>query len=327
MLSEKVDVAFEEKKLMEGSKYTKELGTAIEDKVNPETVIYLLKNQLVDAGIINHNLRRVISMLIWKLNLDKTTMSVKAEIGSSLQKTVDALEGLLKESSERDDTWRHRAEKLDFDIAQLKQQLAGKRVPHGPSGSFLFRPKIKKSVNRKMNRRQDACECSVRHLPCNDSSPVLHPPPKRLLSNQNLASKFSDAYRAKAEVDDKPQVIMVDEAGLTPDSGSNAGSRRHAELEDVTSPMRFSRVTVEGKDTNYCAELENSLKEAQIEQRWHKTLSDLLMDELLKCREQIKMLRDEVSKTESSAEKAIKDESLNWGNVTSNLKVSDRGEI
>ncbi len=324
MLADKVDVPLEEKKLMACSKYTKELGTAVEDNVNPETMIYLLKNQLVETGIINHNLRRVISMLIWKLSMEKTTTNVKAEIGSALQKSVDALEGLLKESSERDETWKRRVEKLDFDISQLKLQLGTtKKTPHGLSGSVLFlRPRIKKAVNRKVSRRPEA-DGSVRHLKHNEFLQAAREP-KRLLSNQALElSKFGDALRAARcgpDADERPQVVEVNETDLAPFEGWN--SHKNADANgSISKGSKGMQQPEPGRDSNEFAELENALKEAQIEQRWHKTLSDLLMEELLKCREQIKMLKEQVEKTEESAEKAIKDEAQNWSAVTTNLKV------
>jgi len=50
--------------LIRGSKYAERLGSAVvEGNISNETIIFLLKNELIDAAIINHNLKRVISML------------------------------------------------------------------------------------------------------------------------------------------------------------------------------------------------------------------------------------------------------------------------
>ncbi len=310
MFMNKVVVPLEETKLLETSKYSTELYNAVEDKkVNPETVAYLLKNQLVEAGITNHNLKRVISLLLWKLSIQHATNSVKGEMGASLQKTIDSLEGLLRENSARSELWKRKLEKLEFDLAQIQLQVqrGGARANKGLSGSVLIpRPRIKKPINKKNFRKQDSDE-NQKEIG-SDSARHLREIPKRLLSNQG--GDFTQLSTFGRELDNFG-------ASETPAFTKQCSWNAKLRAENRASKIGTETVTKEAYH-----ELEETLKEAQIEQRWNKTLSDLLMEELLKCREQIKGLSEQIAKIEKSAEDAIKDESENWSRVTNILKAN-----
>jgi len=261
----KINFSLDEKKLLLNSEYSAQLCSAVEDGVNPETLIYLLKNKLIEASLVNRNLSRIINILQYKLLTERTTANVKTEMGDTLQKTVDSLESLLKETVQRSEQTKHKLEKFDYDLERMKfciQQAVFKR-DSALLVSGINRPKIVKPINVMALRNRDDISGgsgSVRHAP------------KRIFSG-----KFS---------------LFQKEA-------------------NAVEPVNNTRNS----------ELENALKEAQIEQKWSKTLSDLLMEELAKCRTQIDSLKMHLQSLEKSSERAIQQETENWINLTHTLKV------
>ncbi len=338
-------VALDEKMLMATSKYATQLGEAVEDSVNPETIIYLLKNQLVDTAISNHNMKRVISLLIWRLNAERATTSIKSEMGSAMQKTIDSLELLMSKSSEKRQAWKQRLEKLDYDISCLKQQLESW---HSGGGDLLGtltmvgKPRLRKPINKRAFNRQGTWRMPDSSGRC--ASRLFSPrrSPQRQMSgldfsgameqSTHVVSSFKDALKATAEppkgtdtpAKDVPHVAM-EQIKLIPPPVS-AGNFGEPELVATRIRPEFTDMNAAG-DREEAEKLERNLHEVQIELAWHKALSDLLMEELGKTREKADVLRGQVAEIKESAEQAVKDENDNWRMTTENLKVNYDKEL
>ncbi|MDR3548404.1 MAG: hypothetical protein P4M11_09110 [Candidatus Pacebacteria bacterium] len=124
-----MQLGIEQTKLAEHSKYAESVGSAVvEGEMSHETMNYLLKNQLIDASIINHNLKRVISLLTWKLHVERTTAGIRSETARVLQKTVNSLESLLSRSGIKHQAIRKRIEKLGYELDQLRDQISSQCI-------------------------------------------------------------------------------------------------------------------------------------------------------------------------------------------------------
>jgi len=116
------------KQLMNSSKYATTINSAIADEqISTETLNYLLRIQLIDASVINHNLRRVVSSLIRKLQIERADARIKSERCKVLQKSVDSLEALLRKTSVNHQNWKDKMDKLDYEIDSLKHQLESQK--------------------------------------------------------------------------------------------------------------------------------------------------------------------------------------------------------
>ena len=133
--------------MLSKTKYTKKLKSAVKDGVNPETIIYLLKNQLVDANIFNHNLKRVVSFLVWKLKIEQSNSLFKSEMINALKKEVDSLEKLMQSHSEARQQWRTQLDKYDYDIMCLMDALESRKT-EGGANLPTVRPYLKRSINK-----------------------------------------------------------------------------------------------------------------------------------------------------------------------------------
>jgi len=281
---------------LKNSKYSAELGAAVEDNVNPETIIYLLKNQLLDAAIFNHNLKRVISFLIWKLSVERANANLKAEMGEALQKTVNSLEDLLKKYAERRQTWKQQLDKYDYDIMCLKNQLDSRRFADFTFLGSSNKPRLRKAINKRLFMRQSnnkldgTCRATINRL----FSPMGKCDPQRQLSGTDFTRAFEAIGAAKSKFN---AVIVGTETGK---------NEQHTEM---------------GVKEEQITKLDGELHEAQIELAWHKALDDLLIEELKKTRGKLDILRNQMNEIKSSAERAIKDENENWKCITDSLKV------
>ena len=274
----------DDKNLLKTTKYSVELGAAVEDNVNPETTIYLLKNQLVEAAIFNHNLKRVISFLIWKLNVERANASIKSEMGNVLQKTVNSLEELMKKYTEKRQYWKQQLDKYDYDIMYLKNQLECRKG----EGTVVcpIKPRLRKTINKQLFLRQNTVKIMDATTRCRGGWMV------------SPSAAATGTIRRLSGLD----FTKLSEALCRP------GRCEHQEGAKVDS-IGGSR------------EIEGELHEAKIEMAWNKTLSDLLIEELKKTRDKLEALKQRVSEIKESAEQAIKDGDYNWKTITECLKV------
>ncbi len=286
----------------------------MEGSVNPETIIYLLKNQLVEAAICNHNLKRVISLLIWKLNVERANVSIRSEMGTALQKTVDSFERLMAQSSEKRHAWKQQLEKLDYDISCLRQQLESWRASGGELLCPSAKPRLRKPINKRVFNHQStwmipdsAGRCASR----------LFSPPQRRMSGMGFGRDQSPRMRPVSSFKDRLQPPAA--------AGTPIGDCVATEVKAFPTPNTGGAIKPEmtemGAGREEADKLERNLQEARSELAWHKALSDLLMEELTKTRQKADVLREQVADIKDSAEQTIKDESSNWQMTTEKLKV------
>ncbi len=329
----------DDKQIMSTSKYAASLDSAVvSGYVSPDTIIYLLKNQLIDASILNHNLKRVVSLLAWKLHVEKSVAAVKGDLGNMLQKTVDSLEVLLTSSSARHQTMRRRLEKLDYEISLLKQQCGFKRS-FVYAGSFLAgsKPRLRKPIKKLGALKQSAFARSesrgLRLLKRGVYTPVSFLGAPKELRWEDVCRPQISGGKKPLEDDGRPQVAEMNEEDektlileldatvrsrpTEPPRPSYYNSKRMMEL-GVTPQAAGEEVEIRGEEMEA---LEHGLRDAQIDLAWHKEMTDLLMKELAKSREQVTTLKNQVADIKLSSEQVIQDENRNWKMVTDSLKV------
>ena len=142
-----MEIKLEEKSLMQACKYSKELSSAVvEGCASPDTMIFLLKNKLIDAGIMNHNLKRVISLLIWKLHVERASSNIKGELGKVFQTTIDSLQDLVNSTTEKHLAWKKKMESLEYDFENLHDSIRKKLSFTGGNFSFAVKPRIRKPI-------------------------------------------------------------------------------------------------------------------------------------------------------------------------------------
>ncbi len=313
-----------EKILLSSSKYAAALNSDLEQQnVAPETCIYLLKGQLVDAAIFNLNLRRVISMLIWKLHVERAGANIKAEMGRVLQQSVDSLEDILKKSSGMHQTWRERFEKLDYDISLLQQQLSTKTYEASSRNLASFiapKPHIRKTIQRPSlmpPQRKALAEGS-------NSNP---PSPKRAKSKTPMGRTDEDGVPQICvinEVDEESLFEVAKQPATSQDAGGKlvppgfGGASGRSSFKPPTPSARAEQQVSKSE----IEVLRRTCQEAQIELAWNRTLGDLLMTELNKTREQSETMRKQVVEIRESSEQLVQDESRNWQKIADSLKVS-----
>lgn len=314
-------VYLDEKKLKSESIYAIELDSEIVDSARPETTVYLLKNQLVEAAILNHNLMRVVKLLIWKLNVERASTCIKSEIIQVLQKTVSSLEDLLSKSTAKSQMMKEKIEKFNAKIAQLKQQLEVKKGAPNLLGSFHgAKPMVRRLLSKKSILKglrgigNDLANKNFNTL----LNPMQYMSPARRISNNDLLLSHAFEFgrkNIKKDDDDCPQFKEIKEIEL-----DNKESREPTNKQDnLGSRMNYESIDI--KNTEEQAKYESELKEARNEVAWHKTLSDLLMEELIKTREQATTYKNQASEIKNSAEQAVQDENRNWQIIIKSLKV------
>jgi len=338
LFNQKSELFLEEKKLMSTSKYAETLDSAvIEGKVSPETIIYLLKNQLIDAAILNHNLQRVVSLLAWKLYVEKSAASLKNEINAMLQKTVNSLESLLTKTSTKHQTMKRKLEKLDYEITQLKlQQISHRSI----MGSFVTnsninnnRPKVRKPIKRLSALKHTAFGITEsRILKIRPAGLIT---PMGMISSHSKELRWDDVCRSrvKEEMSSKfknlPPMTEEDEQPKTAEMNEDDEKKIQEIVAGKKSPIRKLDLMGEENTSNYDRHqeiehlefLEHGLRDAQIDLAWHKALTDLLMEELVKTREQANSFKKQISEIKVSSEQVVQDENRNWKMITDSLKV------
>jgi hypothetical protein len=333
-------LTLDEHKLMASSKYGSGLGTVVEDSISPQTVIYLLRSQLVDAAILNHNLKRVVAFLVWKLNVERANAIIKADLAHILQESVDSLQGLLAQSCEKRNNLALRLEKLGYSLEQLKQQLETHRHSVAPSGPFvMLKARIRKPYGLRLPMRRDTSalgDC-ISRLRAGGASQNF---PRRLLSNQALGGSLLGSCTKLGKVDEgnrgQFKEIKEEDEATTPmhrdaeEPGRPSISEKM--VERPTSPFRMASLGGGcdpenlGKpsllDASKQEQLVTNMHDTQIELAWQKTLSQLLMSELMKTREQAQNYLKQVVGIKATAEQAVHQENSNWKKITDTLKVS-----
>ena len=192
-------------------------------------------------------------------------------------------------------------ESLDYEIAQLKLQLEAHK---GRGNSLLVpRPQVRKPIRKlslmKRSFFGSSNEYGLRFIRNSICMPlgIID-----LKDSREEVSKNKDKVAIKLSEDDgKPQIAEMNEE----------------EERKIDEESRKKRLGV-GTDIEM---LGHGLRDAQIDLDWHRTLTDLLMDELVKTREQANAFKRQIAEIKLSSEQVIQDESRNWKLVTDSLKV------
>ena len=323
----KTDLKLDAKRLLSACKYAETIGTAVVDGyVSPETLNYLLRNQVIDAAIMNHNLKRVVSLLVWKLQVERANVNTKNEMCKILQKTVSSLEDLLKKSSIKHQAWKKRVEKLDYEIEVLKQYAEVKKT----FNNFpIVKTRIRKPISRLSIMRRGTFK------------PVQVFSPGRKTSCQTLGGLLEEKCRVSqtTEENGEPQIAEMNEEeeqklqqvidsrykGVcteqkTPIRQGN-GCLLNVDLSKATVGHKGQSIVCSSFRVEQVEQLESNMQELQIELAWHKTLTDLLMTEVMQSRDQEKTLTNEIKEVRASSEQAIQDENRNCQMILSSLKV------
>ncbi len=311
-------IILDEKTLLKSTQYAAELESAVGDSVNPETTIYLLKNQLIEAAIFNHNLKRVVSFLIWRLNVERANASIKGEMGTALQKTVHSLEDLLKKYSEKRHQWKQELERFDYDIMCLKNQLESRKggdctTTFGAAG----KPRLRKAINKREFMRQSTCRLLDGTGRCLGMmfSPRARAAPQRQMSGTDFTKLAEAAGGGKTSTHKVVNAIPLSSFGA-------AAAEQSTKPEPDKIVIAAAPVVPEEVAGNANNKLESELHEAKLELACSKTLADLLSEELDKTRGKLSTLRGQIGDITQSAEQAIKDENNSWKTITDSLKVT-----
>lgn len=282
---------------MSNGKYAKTLEEAvIEGCVSKETIVYLLKNQLLESVILNQNLKRVVSLLAWKLHVEKANSSIKTELGNMLQKTVTSLENLLTNACKKSQGMRRRLEKLDYEINELKEKVNNNTILHHEQ-PYIRRLRIRKPIrmatgspdnNKIAGGSPKSRFISVCHMREGEDK-------KR--NFQNVATQSIEHEEKVEENEVKP---IIEEALQTIGEGNIVGANR------ISNEIEYLHM-------NY--------HEAQTELSWHKEIIDQLKLELKKSREQVVVLSEQVTEIKVSSERMIQKENKNWEQLIKTLQV------
>jgi hypothetical protein len=338
-------MALEDTKLMAGSRYGASLGSAVvEGYVSPDTIIYLLKSQLIDSAIWNHNLKRVISFLTWKLQVEECTARAKIETEHMHQRIIESLENLLTGTDARHQALKRRLDQLDYDLNQIKTQVSAPKQT-GALGSLLVpRPRLLKpfkqatatATKRCTFIRSETCHRRMRPL-------GLWTPAANIQGAQEPC--WEDVERPRAGLkslfepgddDGRPQVAEISEEDerrlllemqrpkADAETGKNVlGSQRKSQFSIRLKESRPDGEEPRPEDSivGDLEALEHSLRDTQQDLLWHKTLSGLLREELVQRRQETDQLRQQISDIKASSERAIQDENANWQTINTALKV------
>ena len=132
--------------MLSKTNYTEKLKLAVSSGVKPETIIYLLKNQLIDASIFNHNLKRIICFLTWKLKIEESNEQLNLGIIKVLETEVSSLEKLMQNHSETRNQWQAQLEKFDYNIMCLAEILDSWKS--NKDNATSNNPQFKKNIRR-----------------------------------------------------------------------------------------------------------------------------------------------------------------------------------
>jgi len=280
LFSNNQQIALSEDALLKTSKYADSIGAAVEEgKLSCETMNYLLKNQLLDSAIINHNLRRVISLITWKLLVKNVDAAIKTESAKVLQKTVDSLEAALENATKKYQGISQKLDELDYEMRTMRdfyefhKEFLGNSTPTKPRlkkhiknlpnvGSFIQRP-IKKSE-------------TVRKNSCNEL--------KKAIAAANIASTFKENSKInECLIDYNWQKTL---AGLLMEELKNAREQISVYKQQVYDTKKSAEQLIQDEDKNWqqiTANLkENYDNELTRKQKEIAQLHDLLAQWIMK---------------------------------------------
>ena len=261
----------------------------------------MLKNQIIEATIANHNLKRVISILAWKLHIEKTNANIKSELAHLLQKSVNSLEDFLAKSSAKHQAWKKTIDKLDYEIEQLKQHDF-----RNSSASFaLIRARIRKPISKNSFLKFSKMPIEARESRVAVFQPLRLGNALRITgpSIKPTEGQNNSAQVQITEEDGEPQVVEMneeEEKRLQQEIDkryANIGlhkkieEKKESRVSESPKTKMINNVVTEFQvpasfANDYFNKQEANMQEMQIELDWHKTLNNLLLEEVEKTREQ-----------------------------------------
>ena len=198
-------------------------------------------------------------------------------------------------TSDKHQIMKRKLEMLDYEISQLKLTSHKSFV-----GSFLAKPHVKKPIKNNSKCGQlEKQNIKGRRLIMPDPYP-----PIELLCCQE-SEVHLDRKNNVTEDDGKPII-------------AEANEEDEKKIDEFHAQKKFK---FEDNDLGKLETLEHGLRNAQMDLAWHKTLTDLLMEELIKTREQANVFKEQITNIKISSEKVIQDENKNWKIATDSLKV------
>jgi len=112
-----VRLPMHDKDIMKQTKYGEAVSsTIIKNSTAPNTINYILKQNLLEATIINENLVRVISLLNWKLINEVSSNRIKEDSIKMLEKSVEDLHEILEKTRKSHHHIRKKINKLEFTL-------------------------------------------------------------------------------------------------------------------------------------------------------------------------------------------------------------------
>lgn len=295
---------------MSPSKYAESLASTIVGNMSSDTIIFFLKNQLMEAANLNHNLKRVISLLVWKLNIEKMSVNIHEIMEKNASKSVISYQKLIANSSVKHENINSKLDKLSYEITLLKETLCSQKACIPRYGSFYgFQRKLRKSIKiQPLKIIPFSCEKKTSKT----ISKGMVKPFKEFL--------FGEVANQKTLEEGQPQIEVMNETEEK-EMEKDAATRRSS-MNKIFKPSKdsFELHNAIGENPDIEA-LERNLRDAQFDISWHKSLTSLLMEEITKTREQLLMYKNHAEESRISTERIIQTEIKHWRDLTSSLKV------
>ena len=124
-------VSLKEKDLLMQNLYSIELLNGVEEgSIPPDVTIYLLKSQLIDACLANHNLERLIAANRWRQVVELGNQKILKEQCERQESTISNLDSLVEKSRLIHEKLKRRVDKLENQISLQRAQNNLDTVDH-----------------------------------------------------------------------------------------------------------------------------------------------------------------------------------------------------
>jgi len=245
-------------------------------------------------------------------------------MGQFWQKAVDSLEEILQKSSLKHETMIRRIDKFDYDINLLKMQFSHPNSHFLKQGSFYAKkPRMRKPIlsSAKVknlstcfdNKTPRMITSSIANANANLGTNALKIP--NIVIAGEYSPNYEEVIKSKISIIDKSIHNNTMEFSVAVNDACSHGN------EDIENEE-----TKQAKNKEIQL-LEERLRQTQTELNWQKTLSDLVLSELAKTREQNKTYKEQAEKIKQSSEDVLHDEIKNWQQIVISLKENCDKEL
>ncbi len=292
------------------SPYAEELEQAmVEGKIPPETQIFLLKQQLVDAAIYNHSLMRALSTLEWKEYIEQNKARLKAGFCDLLESCNQSLDSVLDKTYQSHCRLRKRIEKFEAELYEMKEKADG-TLP-----SIVLN--TENSITGKQNPNIS--------YPTNSKVKLVKTFTRRSLINNELSQIVP---QDKKKPDYARLSYVPTETPTTLPEAIEVIREKDAEIQRLAQLLeerqgRDERILTDEAAMNSmdCDRLNDKVVFLKTELDLQVSRAEQLRKAYMNAREQLKALKELTGEVEQSAKLALKDENESWQRITSNLKV------